>query len=151
MPVRAERFVELLCDFSIEGFVAPIVVNLLLILACAVYAFKTRRLPDNFNESRYIFLCVCTTIFIWVAFLPTYFAAYRSYHKIIVLSSALILNNTVMLLCLFVPKVYAIYYVNESEIKWGTANTAQVAPSAHASGSVQKDSLAPPTVSSHTV
>ena len=123
MPVPTLRYVELLCELPMEGFLAPLAYNLVLILISTYYAFKTRKLPDNFNESRYIFLCVCTTLFLWAAFLPTYFAAFYAYHRAILLSVALIMNSVVMLLCLFVPKIYAVVYVDESAITYQGATT----------------------------
>ena len=130
MLSRTEPQVELMCELSLEGFIIPLSYNLLLIAACLFYGFKTRKLPENFNESRYIFLCVCTTLFIWLAFIPTYFAAYHSYHKVVLLSLSLILNSSVMLLCLYVPKLYALFYVDEDNIVFtrNQATTSRVGP-----------------------
>ncbi len=79
--------------------------------------FYSRSLPENFNESWYIFLSVFTTLFIWIAFLPTYFNAFYAYHKSALLALALILNGLVVLICLFGPKVYALFYIEEGDIK----------------------------------
>ena len=78
-------------------------------MICAYYAFRSRKLPDNFNESRYIAFCVDTTLLIWLSFLPTYFITSRAYHKVLVMSSALIINATVNLICLFLIKLCALY------------------------------------------
>ncbi|CAH1779070.1 unnamed protein product [Owenia fusiformis] len=116
MVVPTEKYVELFCNLPLDGFIPPLAYNLVLILLSAIYGFKTRRLPDNFNESKYIFLCVCATLFLWIAFISTYFATFHAYHKVILLSIALIMNATVLMLCLFAPKVYAIYYVDEEKL-----------------------------------
>ena len=110
MPVPTERFVEVTCAVPVEGFVTSLVFNVMLIVVCSWYAFKTRTLPDNFNESRYITLCVYTTLVIWLAFVPSYFTTIHSYQRLVLTSSALALNATVMLLCLFTPRIYAIYH-----------------------------------------
>ena len=117
MPVLTEKQVELHCQQPLEGLLTPLSYNLLLIFLCSVLAFLTRKLPDNFNESWYIFLCVSTTLFIWIAFLPTYFAAFYAYHKATLLALALILNGVVTLVCLFGPKIYALYYIADKDIK----------------------------------
>lgn len=109
MPVATEPFVELTCANGIHGFITSLGYNVLLVTVCSFYAFKTRSLPDNFNESRYITLCVYTTLVIWLAFLPTYFTTSRAFFQVILLSSALILNATVLLLSLYTPKIYAVY------------------------------------------
>ncbi|CAH1780392.1 unnamed protein product [Owenia fusiformis] len=117
-PVLTEKFVELLCWIPLESLIAPLVYNLVLIIICSYYGFKTRFLPDNFNESRFIFFSVSTTLFLWIAFLPTYFTASSAYHKATLLSALLILNASVTLLVLFLPKLYAIYYISEDHMKF---------------------------------
>ena len=117
MPVQVEKLVERQCDMSLFNLLLPLSFNLFLLLSCAVLGFLTRKLPDNFNESWFIFLAVSTTIFIWIAFLPTHMMAFYAYHKAALLSLALILNASVTALCLFIPKVYAVYFVDEKDIK----------------------------------
>ena len=109
MPVRTERFVELVCAFPPYGMISSLSYNLLLIVICTYYAFKTRGLPDAYNESRHISLCVYTTLIIWLAFLPTYFTTTRAYYQVILLSSAVVFNASVTLLCLYIPKVLTLY------------------------------------------
>ena len=129
MPVATEPFVELLCDLPQMAVVYPLAYNLVLILACLVYAFKSRGLPDNFNDSRYIFLCVCTTLFLWIAFIPSYFSAFYAEQKILLLSFLLLMNSTVILLCLYVPRIYAVIYVDDEKLKININVTVTVAPS----------------------
>ena len=117
MPVATEKYVELLCNMTLYSLIIPLSYNLLLLFLCAVFGFLTRKLPDNFNESWYIFMSVTTTMFIWIAFLPTYIMAFYAYHKAALLALALILNMSITILCLFAPKVYVIYFANEKDIK----------------------------------
>ena len=116
MKVPTEKHVELFCSLPLEGFLAPLSYNLLLILLCAIYGFLTRKLPENFNESWHIFVSVCTTMFLWVVFLPTYFTTFYAYHQAALLAFCLLLNASITLLCLYVPKIYAIHYVSEDRI-----------------------------------
>ena len=71
----------------------------------SVYAVKTRKLPDNFNESKLIFLHVMATSFLWMAFLPTYFSAVDAIQKTSLLAMFLLISSTLALLCLHMPKV----------------------------------------------
>ncbi len=150
VPVASERYAELLCDLPPEALILPLSYNLLLIIMCIYFAFKTRHLPDNFNESKYIFVCVCTTLFLSIAFLPTYFAAFFVIHKSALLGLCLIMNATVTLICLFLQKVYALYWVDDSAIEFvptssvrsrtqqtGVFYTRQVAPLASVDDSKQ--------------
>ncbi|XP_014680214.1 PREDICTED: metabotropic glutamate receptor 1-like [Priapulus caudatus] len=53
MPSPSVRYVELMCGSGgAAGKIVSLVYNMLLVAACSVLAFKTRHLPDNFNESR---------------------------------------------------------------------------------------------------
>lgn len=126
MPIPTERLVELYCAMPLKAFLPPVVMNMALILLCAAHGFLTRSLPENFNESKFIFVSVCTTTFLWMVFLPTYFTTFYTYHQAALIAFCLILNATITLLCLFVPKIYAIYFVNEANIKFSTAQNESV-------------------------
>ena len=118
MPTgQAVRYVERACDLSTANLVSPLGLNLLILLLCAILGFLTRHLPDNFNESWYIFITVVTTMFLWLAFAPVYMVSFYAQDKSAILALALILNASVILTCLFVPKLYAVYFVNEKDIK----------------------------------
>ncbi|XP_059177455.1 metabotropic glutamate receptor-like [Physella acuta] len=123
-PVATEKFVELNCDMTLPGLSSFLAYNLVLVSLCSVFAFKTRKLPDNFNESRFISMCVSTTLVIWLAFIPTYFTAGRQYVRVLLLSVSLILNHTVALVFLFLPKVYAAVYLPQENVNTTRLNTA---------------------------
>ena len=123
MPVTTEKYVEMMCYLPISSLIVPLAYNLALILCCSFYGFKARALPDNFNESKYIFLSVCTTIFLWLAFIPTYFTAFYATQKTLLLACILLLNSAVILLCLYIPKIYAIYLVDEDNMKISASGT----------------------------
>jgi len=50
------------------GLLMSFGVDLLLIGMCTLYAFKTRNLPENFNEAKFIGFTMYTTCVIWIAF-----------------------------------------------------------------------------------
>uniref|UniRef100_A0A8C6KTC0 Metabotropic glutamate receptor 5 n=1 Tax=Nothobranchius furzeri TaxID=105023 RepID=A0A8C6KTC0_NOTFU len=96
------RQVNLICNTTNLGVVAPLGYNGLLILSCTFYAFKTRNVPANFNEAKYIAFTMYTTCIIWLAFVPIYFG---SNYKIITMCFSVSLSATVALCCMFVPKL----------------------------------------------
>ncbi len=114
MPIATVKHVELFCNFQLPSLIAPLCYNLLLIIACAVHGFITRKLPENFNESKFIFRSVSTTCFLWAVFLPTYFTLFYAVHKTTILAYCLLMNSLITLICLFCPKVYVVYFVGES-------------------------------------
>lgn len=123
MPVATERYSELYCNLPLTSLSVLLAYNIGLLLLCAIFGFLTRKLPENFNEAWYIFVSVATTSFLWMVFLPTYFTAFYAIDQAAMLATCLILNAVVTLLCLFIPKIYAVYYVEESKIKLITTTT----------------------------
>ncbi|ELU10064.1 hypothetical protein CAPTEDRAFT_32869, partial [Capitella teleta] len=116
MPGQFEPRVELLCAQATIPFLMPLSYNILLIVLCGILGYRCRKLPENFNESGFIFVAAWTTIFTWVLFIPTYFTATSSLHQAILLNLSLLLNAFITIGCLFAPKVYALYYVSENRI-----------------------------------
>lgn len=108
------REVFLICNTSNMGVVAPLGYNGLLIMSCTYYAFKTRNVPANFNEAKYIAFTMYTTCIIWLAFVPIYFG---SNYKIITTSFSVSLSVTVALGCMFTPKMYIILAKPERNVR----------------------------------
>ncbi|KAJ2950837.1 hypothetical protein O0L34_g5180 [Tuta absoluta] len=57
-----------------RAHLAPLAPALVLLAACVVLAVRTRRLPHNFNETRFIGAAAYTTCVTWAAFFPVYVA-----------------------------------------------------------------------------
>uniref|UniRef100_A0A673GWI8 Metabotropic glutamate receptor 5 n=1 Tax=Sinocyclocheilus rhinocerous TaxID=307959 RepID=A0A673GWI8_9TELE len=108
------REVNLICYTTNLGVVAPLGYNGLLIMSCTFYAFKTRNVPANFNEAKYIAFTMYTTCIIWLAFVPIYFG---SNYKTITMCFSVSLSATVALGCMFVPKVYIILAKPERNVR----------------------------------
>ncbi|KAL6473150.1 hypothetical protein MHYP_G00193380 [Metynnis hypsauchen] len=108
------REVHLICNTTTLGVVAPLGYNGLLILSCTFYAFKTRNVPANFNEAKYIAFTMYTTCIIWLAFVPIYFG---SNYKIITMCFSVSLSATTALCCMFAPKVYIMLAKPERNVR----------------------------------
>lgn len=116
-PVELENFVELHCEFTLPSLTSFLAVSLLQVTVSLALAFKTRKLPDNFKESKFVSMCASTTLIIWLTVVPAYYTATFKYIRAMLLSLALLLNHTVALIFLFLPKIFAIFYVDhETEI-----------------------------------
>lgn len=63
------------CNTSRAGILGPLAFIFFLILLCTLYALKTRNVPENFNEAKFIGFAMYTTCVIWVAFFPIYFGS----------------------------------------------------------------------------
>lgn len=71
--------VKIVCNTTTLGIIAPLGFDFFLIAMCTVYAVKTRNVPENFNEAKFIGFTMYTTLVIWMAFVPIYFG---SKHKV---------------------------------------------------------------------
>lgn len=69
----------LTCKVSTFSLIMSLVYNMVLILLCTLYAFKTRKIPENFNEAKYIGFTMYSTCIVWLAFLPIYFGTNNDY------------------------------------------------------------------------
>jgi uncharacterized membrane protein len=93
------------CDTTPEAIVVPLAFDFFLIILCTLYAVKTRNVPENFNEAKFIGFAMYTTCVIWIAFVPIYFG---SDSKVITLCMCVTLSAMVIWVFLFVPKLYII-------------------------------------------
>lgn len=71
--------VILKCNIRESSFLISLIYNMFLITTCTVYAVKTRKIPENFNESKFIGFTMYTTCIIWLAFVPIYFGTGNSF------------------------------------------------------------------------
>ncbi|XP_071082825.1 metabotropic glutamate receptor 3-like [Haliotis cracherodii] len=124
-PDEKKAQIILKCKSDDISFLVSLVYNMLLIIICTIYAVKTRKIPENFNESKFIGFSMYTTCIIWLAFVPIYFGTLNSFKiQITTLCVSISLSATVALLCLFLPKVYIIVFQPQKNVRKLTMNSA---------------------------
>ncbi|XP_028399442.1 metabotropic glutamate receptor 3-like isoform X2 [Dendronephthya gigantea] len=104
----SESDVVLICAISDKDFLLSQIYNFVLIIICTYYAFKTRRSPMNFNEAKYIAFAMYCTCVLWLAFITVYLVQTDAMLKACIRCLSISLIATILLVCLFVPKVYII-------------------------------------------
>ena len=116
-PTRASN--QLVCLSAVGssymiGFSYPI----FLIIVCTIYAILTRKIPEAFNESKYIGFTMYTTCILWLAFVPIYFTTAKKIEiRLATLCFSISLSATVSLACLFTPKLYIILLRPERNVR----------------------------------
>ncbi|XP_034937479.1 metabotropic glutamate receptor isoform X2 [Chelonus insularis] len=112
------RHVILKCNIQDMSFLFSQLYNATLIVVSTVYAVKTRKIPENFNESKFIGFTMYTTCIIWLAFVPIYFGTGNAHEiQITTLCVAISLSASVTLVCLYSPKVYIIVFHPDKNIR----------------------------------
>ncbi|KFM79254.1 Metabotropic glutamate receptor, partial [Stegodyphus mimosarum] len=124
-PDGKRNQVILKCSIRDSSFLLSLIYNMILITVCTVYAVKTRKIPENFNESKFIGFTMYTTCIIWLAFVPIYFGTGNSFEvQITTLCVSTSLSAYVALFCLFSPKVYIIIFHPDKNVRKLTMNSA---------------------------
>ncbi|XP_023336258.1 metabotropic glutamate receptor 6 isoform X2 [Eurytemora carolleeae] len=97
------------CGVSFVSIIISLLYNIILVVLCTLYAFKTRKIPENFNEAKYIGFTMYSTCIVWLAFIPIFFGANHDYQvQICSLCMCVCLSASVTLCLLFGPKVYLV-------------------------------------------
>ncbi|XP_068755355.1 extracellular calcium-sensing receptor-like [Montipora capricornis] len=74
---------------------------------CVYFAFKSRKLPHNFNEGKFIAFALYVLVTSWLTFYPVALTI-RGKYTVVVSGSSSIISATGLLVCIFVPKMYII-------------------------------------------
>lgn len=88
----------------------------LLALVCFGFAFKGRKLPESYNEAKFITFGMLIYLISWVIFIPVYVTTKGKYLAAVEMVVILI-SNYGILCCHFLPKCYIIIFKKQHNTK----------------------------------
>ena len=108
--IRWEK-VEVRCGVDPRiGLSVILVYNFLLLIGCAYFTIRTRRVPREYNEARFIHITVITVVIVWIAFIAFYYSTtgLQEIYIITAQVTSILITSTVLLLFLILHKVYSV-------------------------------------------
>uniref|UniRef100_A0A914H5N1 G-protein coupled receptors family 3 profile domain-containing protein n=1 Tax=Globodera rostochiensis TaxID=31243 RepID=A0A914H5N1_GLORO len=115
-PTRAD--VVLTCNVPDHHFLYSLAYECLLLIMCTVYAVKTRKVPENFNETRYIGFSMYTTCVLWGCLILFFFGTGSDFQlRTTALCMSTSMSANVALVCIFSPKIYVILFEKHKNVR----------------------------------
>ncbi|KAM4772590.1 G-protein coupled receptor family C group 6 member A [Rhinophrynus dorsalis] len=123
----------------------------LLAFICFIFAFKGRKLPENYNEGKFITFGMLIYFIAWITFIPVYATTFGIYLPAVEMIVILI-SSYGILTCTFLPKCYIILYKQDANTKsaflkmiykYSSKSASSLAVSQGSTSSIPVESSAP--------
>ncbi|XP_073231600.1 extracellular calcium-sensing receptor-like [Porites lutea] len=115
--IRFDEYVFLVCkpfetNAGLAFFISVYAYTLIVAFLCKYYAFKSRGIPENFNETRYIGFSMYILLLSSLAYYPVAFA-FESWYVTIVSCTTTLVTSFGLLGCMFGPRIYILFFQSQ--------------------------------------
>ncbi|KAE9551725.1 hypothetical protein FO519_005058 [Halicephalobus sp. NKZ332] len=115
-PTRSQ--VVLTCNVPDHHFLYSLTYDAVLIVLCTFYAIKTRKVPENFNETKFIGFSMYTTCVVWVSWIFFFFGTGNEFQiQTTSLCISISMSANVALICIFSPKLWIILFEKHKNVR----------------------------------
>uniref|UniRef100_A0A914DR92 G-protein coupled receptors family 3 profile domain-containing protein n=1 Tax=Acrobeloides nanus TaxID=290746 RepID=A0A914DR92_9BILA len=115
-PTRGD--VVLTCNVPDHHFLYSLTYCAVLIVLCTIYAIKTRQVPENFNETKFIGFSMYTTCVVWVSWIFFFFGTGSDFQiQTTSLCISISMSANVALVCIFSPKLWIIFFEKDKNVR----------------------------------
>uniref|UniRef100_A0A1I8IE17 G_PROTEIN_RECEP_F3_4 domain-containing protein n=1 Tax=Macrostomum lignano TaxID=282301 RepID=A0A1I8IE17_9PLAT len=125
------------CAVDDVAIVVSLLYNMILIVLCTLYAFKTRNIPENFNEAKYIAFTMREMLDDLLSNkrmtkMPNHLLPEQI--KLTSLCMCISISASVTVGCMFVPKIYIVLFKPHKNVRRSNASPAAGGGGASAQG-----------------
>ena len=104
------------CKVNPVHFLVSMSYVIVLMVLCTVYAFKTRKFPKNFNESKYIGFTLYATCTVYVVFFAFFLNMDDKWTVDLLIAGLSVLLGLITLLGLFAQKIFIVIFLKEVQV-----------------------------------
>ena len=114
------KTLQLVCSHNPSAtLLVNLLYNIFLLLGSAYFGFRTRTVPENYNEAKFINVTLVTLCLVWIVFVPTFYIStvelgtvYQSFFLLL----AIILSASTIMGCLLMPRALIVIFQKVQEI-----------------------------------